>query len=126
MRKQVFLFLFVLAASFSYGQDREADFRTITRTEQTEDESSGGFFRGLLSVYNKHISDQILNDCIYEHSCSTFSQGAFSHFGIVKGYFITVDRLSRCNRASLIQVAPVRINEEGKIRDHWTDYTFTN
>lgn len=124
MRILIFAFTLLIVSRVN-GQDRTADLDMllISSKDQVVKRDSG-FFRGLLSIYDRHISEQILNDCIYEHSCSTFSQGAFSYFGIIKGYFLTADRLSRCNRASLVQVAPVRINEEGKIRDHWTDYTF--
>ena len=117
----IFIFFLFFTA---FTQDKVSDFELISSFEVNETEGNQGFFKGLLSVYNKHISDQILNDCIYEHSCSNFSQGAFSQFGLIKGYFLTIDRLTRCNRASLVQIAPVRINNQGQIRDHWTDYTF--
>ncbi len=80
--------------------------------------------KGLFGFYQNHISDQILNDCIYEHSCSRFSRGAFKHHGFFKGLFLTGDRLMRCNRASAVEVPPTRISRSGKILDHWTDYSF--
>lgn len=77
---------------------------------------------GLYGFYKRNISDQIINDCIYEHSCSTFSKGVYASFGLLKGTFLTIDRLTRCNRASASQILPARITKEGRIKDHWEDY----
>lgn len=78
-------------------------------------------FKGLLKVYNDAITDQVINDCIYQESCSNFGQHSFENYGLVKGLFITTDRLMRCNRLSQIHVLPVRVDNEGKISDpsHW-------
>ncbi len=90
--------------------------------EEHQHDDRKSFFRGILSFYSKHISDQIINDCIYEESCSTFSQGAFREYGFGKGLLLTTDRMMRCNRLSQSQVMPVRFNKEGKISDHWENY----
>lgn len=74
-------------------------------------------FKGLLKVYNRAITDQIINDCIYQQSCSNFGQHSFENYGMIKGLFVTYDRLTRCNRLSQIHVLPVRVNKEGKIDD---------
>lgn len=117
----VALLLFSLSSG---AQNRIADLSSIVKIEKSVPQSEKkSFFRGLLSIYDRHVSEQIINDCIYEHSCSNFSQGAFRTYGLIKGYFLTFDRLTRCNRASSIQIAPVRINQNGKIRDHWSSYT---
>lgn len=79
-------------------------------------------FKGVLKFYKSAISDQIINDCIYEESCSAFSHGAIEEFGLFKGIFLTGDRMMRCNRLSQLHVMPVRINKDGKISDHWLDY----
>lgn len=76
----------------------------------------------LFAFYKNHISKQILNDCIYDHSCSQFSHDVFKNFGFIKGMFLTTDRLTRCNRASLAEMTPARIDDNGKAIDHWNDY----
>ena len=106
------------------AQDKNFDRKLLLHSSERTAMRQDGFFKGLFSVYQNMFSDQILNDCIYEHSCSTFGQGALRAYGPVKGVFLTADRLMRCNRATLTQIAPVRINDEGKIRDHWKDYSF--
>lgn len=77
---------------------------------------------GIFGFYSNYLSNQILNDCIYDHSCSVFSKGAIKELGAIKGVFLTADRLMRCNRASHAEMDPVRFNKEGKITDHWNDY----
>jgi len=76
----------------------------------------------MLNFYKRNISDQIINDCIYEVSCSEFSRQLFANYGTFKGVFLTLDRLSRCNRLSYQDVPLTRRNAEGKIIDHWEDY----
>lgn len=126
MKLPIFLFL-LLCSVQSYSQSK-SDFELL-KNEQTEkhsheNEPNRSFFKGLLKLYSHHISDQIINDCIYEESCSTFSQGAIKKYGLLKGVFLSADRLSRCNRLSQSHIEQVRFNPNGKIRDHWNQYTF--
>jgi putative component of membrane protein insertase Oxa1/YidC/SpoIIIJ protein YidD len=77
---------------------------------------------GLFKIYQKHVSEQLISDCIYEESCSHFSQGAIKAYGPIKGFIMTLDRLTRCSRASYAETPRVRINDNGKIMDHWDAY----
>jgi putative component of membrane protein insertase Oxa1/YidC/SpoIIIJ protein YidD len=122
--KYLILVVVLTVSVASRAQDKNADRGMLLQVSKQVEPGSNGFFKGLFSVYQSVFSDQILNDCIYEHSCSTFGQGALRAYGPVKGVFLTADRLMRCNRATFTQIAPVRINDEGKIRDHWEDYSF--
>jgi putative component of membrane protein insertase Oxa1/YidC/SpoIIIJ protein YidD len=124
MKYLVFL-IFVSHSISCLGQDRDADLDLILTETVHEPQATPQFFKGFLRIYKRHISNQLLNDCIYDVSCSAFSQGAISEFGFIKGVFLSADRLTRCNRASAISILPVRINHEGKIRDHWKDYSFS-
>ncbi len=72
---------------------------------------------GLLTMYQKVISPQISADCLYHTSCSRFSRKALGRFGVIKGAFLSADRLSRCNRVSATTLHPLRFNEEGKVTD---------
>jgi len=76
----------------------------------------------LLRFYKNNISDQIINDCIYEVSCSEFSHHLFENYNGFKSVFLTLDRLSRCNRLSYQETPVVRINSKGKIIDRWEEY----
>lgn len=77
---------------------------------------------GLYGIYQNVFSDQILNDCIYDRSCSAFSKDVFRHFNPLKGLMLTVDRLTRCNRATYSQISLVLIDDNGKAYDHWDYY----
>mmetsp|Transcript_12055 Transcript_12055/g.24509 ORF Transcript_12055/g.24509 Transcript_12055/m.24509 type:complete len:129 (+) Transcript_12055:684-1070(+) len=115
------LFLTVQAV----GQDLRADLALVKsealHKEEVKEEKSS-FFKGILKFYSNHISDQIINDCIYEESCSEFGQGSMRAFGPLKGTMLTMDRMMRCNRLSQSGTMPVRFNEIGKISDHWYRY----
>lgn len=47
--------------------------------------------------YKKFISSQDSRSCVFSPSCSEFAVEAFKHKGIVKGWVMTFDRLSRCH-----------------------------
>lgn len=72
---------------------------------------------GSLKGYQKVISPQFSANCLYELSCSRFSQAAIQEYGIVKGLALTADRLARCNRISASTINPYRVNEKGKVID---------
>ena len=56
----------------------------------------------LLYVYQKFISPQFATNCPYEVSCSEFSKVAIRRYGILKGIFLTSDRLTRCTQFAAI------------------------
>ena len=104
------------------GQDKQRDFELVM-TKLSEGKASTHkreFF--LFHFYQKHLSNQILNDCIYDQSCSEFSKLSFAGYGLFKGLFLTADRLTRCNRAAFAETSPALINLQGKVIDHWDDY----
>ncbi|MDW3192044.1 MAG: membrane protein insertion efficiency factor YidD [Cytophagales bacterium] len=121
----VFSIVVLFLAVQVVGQDLRADLALVKsealHKEEFKEEKSS-FFKGILKVYSNHISDQIINDCIYEESCSEFSQGAMRAFGPLKGSMLSMDRMMRCNRLSQSGTMPVRFNEIGKISDHWYRY----
>ncbi len=55
---------------------------------------------GLLFTYQKIISPQISSNCPYEPSCSKYSFQLIKRYGLLKGVFVSSDRLTRCNRVS--------------------------
>jgi len=117
----VLLLSLFLMSNYLFSQNLNKDKNLIINSlqiNQIQAQPKGGLY----GFYKRNISNQIINDCIYEHSCSTFSKGAYASFGLIKGSFLTIDRLTRCNRASASQILPVRITKEGRIIDHWEDY----
>lgn len=81
-------------------------------------------FGGLLYIYQCSISVQISADCLYEHSCSRMSKSLFDHYAFHKALFCTADRLNRCDRLSAVDNSPYELNEQGKIIEDYTYYSF--
>lgn len=50
-----------------------------------------------LKFYKKRISPLLPNACIYTPTCSEYAILAIQRFGAVKGCFLTLKRLLRCN-----------------------------
>lgn len=80
-------------------------------------------YKGGLAFYQRHISAQLSTSCIYETSCSRFGKQLFDEFGPFKGLFLSVDRISRCNRLTYSQVSPLRLNATGRIIESTSDYS---
>src|ERR1043165_6271178 len=54
--------------------------------------------KGTMFTYQHVISPQLSRSCPYEITCSNFSKLSIKEYGIVKGVFISADRILRCNR----------------------------
>lgn len=53
--------------------------------------------RSLIRLYQKFVSSQQHNVCVFTPSCSHFGMESVERFGFVKGVLLTADRLTRCN-----------------------------
>lgn len=71
----------------------------------------------LLNFYQKVISIQIAGDCIYSTSCSRYARIAIKKKGLILGSFLSIDRLSRCNRSGYKDAPYFMENEEGYLVD---------
>lgn len=79
--------------------------------------------KGSMYVYQNVLSPQLARSCPYEITCSNFSKQAITEFGIVKGVFLSADRIMRCNRIGVLDVHPLDINEKnGTIMDSPNKY----
>ena len=75
------------------------------------------FFQGSMYFYQHAISRQFFSSCAYQRSCSNFSKEAISQFGLLKGLFLSADRISRCNMM-VYQNAPInKLTKSGHIID---------
>jgi putative component of membrane protein insertase Oxa1/YidC/SpoIIIJ protein YidD len=74
-------------------------------------------FGGGLFFYQKVISPQIVMGCAFNPSCSNFSKECVHEFGVVKGIFLSADRLTRCTRLSSIDFHPIMFDENKKVND---------
>ncbi len=53
-----------------------------------------------LRWYRRVISPRLGNRCVFEPSCSHYSELAFREKGPIKGFFLTIKRLYRCRPGS--------------------------
>jgi uncharacterized protein len=68
--------------------------------------------------YQHVISPLLSRSCPYQISCSNFAKLSIREWGPFKGVFISADRILRCNRLSLLNISPLKINPKtGKILD---------
>ena len=70
----------------------------------------------MIKVYQKLISPLLTPRCKYYPSCSTYAELAISEFG-VKGFFMSISRLVRCNPFSNGGVDYPSKNASIKIRE---------
>ncbi|GHN00889.1 hypothetical protein WSM22_23780 [Cytophagales bacterium WSM2-2] len=75
-----------------------------------------------IKFYQKVISEQLATSCAFELTCSRFSSAMVRDQGILKGYFLTFDRLSRCSRIATMETLPIRLNPQGKIIETPADF----
>ena len=79
--------------------------------------------KGTMYTYQHVISPQLSRSCPYEITCSNFSKQSIRTFGIVKGVFLSADRILRCNRIGILDVHPLDFNEvTGTISDSPSRY----
>ncbi|MCY7356391.1 MAG: membrane protein insertion efficiency factor YidD [Rudanella sp.] len=79
--------------------------------------------KGAMLGYQRLMSQQLARSCPYQLTCSNFSKQAIEQYGILKGVFLSADRITRCNRIGLLDVRPIDISEtDGTILDSLSRY----
>ncbi len=79
--------------------------------------------KGALLGYQRLMSQQLARSCPYQITCSNFSKQAIEQYGIVKGVFLSADRIMRCNRIGLLDVPAMDISPvDGTIIDSLSRY----
>jgi uncharacterized protein len=79
--------------------------------------------KGTLLGYQRLMSQQLARSCPYQLTCSNFSKGAIEQYGLVKGVFLSADRIMRCNQIGLLDVPPVDVDPtDGTIIDSLSRY----
>lgn len=54
----------------------------------------------LIRFYQNHISRKLGNRCVFDPSCSHYSELSFRKYGFLKGCKLTISRLRRCKPAT--------------------------
>lgn len=77
-----------------------------------------------LYCYQRLVSEQVSASCCFEPSCSAFSVLSIKKLGILKGLFLTADRLTRCNGAADLEAEPYLFDPvKAKVIDEPEMYT---
>lgn len=54
-------------------------------------------FIGVIRLYQMAISPWLGPSCRYTPTCSQYGLEAFKKYGVIKGFWLTVKRISRCH-----------------------------
>jgi putative membrane protein insertion efficiency factor len=73
--------------------------RVYTEAQNNKSEVEAAF-SGLFLLYKNFVSSQDQAVCTFTPSCSEYGILSIKQFGVVKGGFMTMDRLTRCNGLS--------------------------
>ena len=76
----------------------------------------------VMLFYQNVISPQFFSNCTYYRSCSNFSKKAINEFGLIKGMFLSADRLLRCNLAALEDIPQSSFSADGYAIDEPEKY----
>ncbi|MFQ3214039.1 MAG: putative component of membrane protein insertase Oxa1/YidC/SpoIIIJ protein YidD [Marivirga sp.] len=128
---------FLLA--YTAKAQHKTDFELIQNHQQTEVDKTADvpsvnwlnkvnplywIYKGTISFYQKNISVQIAANCVFETTCSHYSKKLVDEFGIVGGAILSIERLSRCNRISLVETSTLHFSENGKLKEDIEQYHF--
>jgi uncharacterized protein len=75
-------------------------------------------------IYQNIVSPQLFRHCLYHRSCSNYSKAAINEFGLIKGVFISADRLLRCNVNAINDIPPEDFDSDGFAIDEPSKYHF--
>lgn len=72
--------------------------------------------------YQQLVSPQMYRNCLYHRSCSNYGKAAIKEFGLIKGVFMSADRLLRCNMDAINDIPPGDFDKEGLAIDEPEKY----
>jgi uncharacterized protein len=128
MKKRFLLLIVLVYANCLVAQDFRADLSLLAKKSTTHEavgpsQKKKSFnpltilYWGTVGFYQKQIAPQWGANCAFETTCSRFSKQLVSEYGLAKGFFLTLDRMGRCNKISFYETVPIRINPQNKIID---------
>ncbi|MCL5985819.1 MAG: membrane protein insertion efficiency factor YidD [Actinobacteria bacterium] len=62
----------------------------------------------LLNIYKRYISPMLPASCRFEPTCSVYSMQAIKKYGFLKGTYLSIWRIMRCNPFSKGGFDPVK------------------
>lgn len=76
----------------------------------------------LMLFYQHIISPQFSRHCLYQRSCSNYGKAAIHEFGLVKGVFLSADRMLRCNFSAIGEIPADSFDPAGYAIDEPVKY----
>lgn len=64
-----------------------------------------------IKIYQK-IPGNFHNYCIFKPTCSDYAIGVFREFGFIKGFYLSIKRILRCNPRNSGGYDPIPINNK--------------
>jgi putative membrane protein insertion efficiency factor len=52
---------------------------------------------GLIRLYKRYLSPLLPSACIYEPTCSMYTYQAIERYGVIRGSWMGMKRISRCH-----------------------------
>jgi uncharacterized protein len=95
--------------------------QAVSSTSNVVEKKSASILSGVVALpgkfYQNNVSEQWGHTCYFEISCSDFNNQLIQRYGILKGFFLSIDRYAKCNKLSFYETLPNRINAKGQIID---------
>lgn len=66
-------------------------------------------------IFKTTLYPQLGMSCYFKEQCTEFCGDLIEEFGLFKGYFISFDRIVRCNRFAPLESYPSALSKEGKV-----------
>jgi putative component of membrane protein insertase Oxa1/YidC/SpoIIIJ protein YidD len=126
--KNLWVITFLLIGNYLNAQTIQSDL-ALLRTQQissafpTKEKKSVSLLTLPVEFYRNNVSGQWGHTCYFEIPCSDFNNQLMQRYGIVKGFFLAIDRYGKCNKLSFYETLPNRINTKGKIIDSVNFYS---
>lgn len=71
---------------------------------------------GIVNFYKVCISPLLPHSCKFTPSCSTYAIQSLQHWGAIKGSWLAIKRIFRCNPWSTPKLDPVPYNLKGDFK----------
>jgi len=123
---------FTIGVSPCIAQNNENDWELIRKIDHSSPPSSADLSlvknnkdddRGF-NFYRTVLKPQLGFTCHFEMTCPVFCPVMIRRYGLLKGYFLSADRLLRCTKISVYETYTIRLTTHRKIKESPDDFHF--
>ena len=115
----IVLAFFFIAFLPGYSQSRKSDLQLLENIGSSTVSKSrhSVLYYNPISLSHRGIKKQIHLPDKYSNSFKDFTYESFRELGVIKGFFLSVDRISRSGKLSYMSIPMIRFNAKGEIID---------